>query len=119
MLILRDRNGRVWLEQRPQQGIWGGLWCFPQTDDVAQMEDALKARAFDARADSQPLNPFRHTFSHYHLDIVPLEVAVDPAGTHDSDGRWVDPQSPGKLGLAAPVKKLLAGLDAPRQSRML
>ena len=119
MLILRDRNGRVWLEQRPQQGIWGGLWCFPQTDDESQMDDALKVRAFDARADSQPLDPFRHTFSHYHLDIVPLEVAVDPAGTRDSDGRWVDPQSPGTLGLAAPVKKLLAGLDAPRQSRML
>jgi A/G-specific adenine glycosylase len=83
------------------------------------MDDALRVRAFDARADSQPLDPFRHTFSHYHLDIVPLEVAVDPAGTRDSDGRWVDPQSPGTLGLAAPVKKLLAGLDAPRQSRML
>ncbi len=50
MLILRDRNGRVWLEQRPQQGIWGGLWCFPQTDDESQMDDALKVRAFDARA---------------------------------------------------------------------
>ena len=119
MLILRDHQGRVWLEQRPQTGIWGGLWCFPQTDDSEQMPAALQARAFDARADAQPLDPFRHTFSHYHLDITPLEVAVDTTGTQDSDGRWVDPKAPGTLGLAAPVKKLLGSLDAPRQSRML
>lgn len=119
MLILRDREGQVWLEQRPQQGIWGGLWCFPQTCAMEQVHHALQTRAFDARGDTQQLPPFRHTFSHYHLDIEPLEVAVDTAGPCDNNGRWVNPQNPGKLGLAAPVKKLLASLSAPRQARML
>ena len=123
MLILRDPTGRVWLEQRPQQGIWGGLWCFPQTETEHPLAEALSARAFSAVDAPQPLASFRHTFSHYHLDISPLEVTVQAAGTRDTtslgDGRWVDPRAPGKLGLAAPVKKLLATLDAPRQPRMV
>ncbi|MZR62619.1 A/G-specific adenine glycosylase [Alcanivorax sp. DP30] len=119
MLILRDEQGRVWLEQRPAQGIWGGLWCFPQTETTDEAGEALKARALRARTVAQHLDGFRHTFSHFHLDISPLEITVQIQGTRDGEGQWVDPASPGKLGLAAPVKKLLATLDSPRQSRML
>ncbi|WP_290523991.1 A/G-specific adenine glycosylase [Alcanivorax sp.] len=119
MLILRNEQGHVWLEQRPSQGIWGGLWCFPQTETSEEANAALEARAFSPCADAQPLDGFRHTFSHFHLDISPLEIPVRASGTRDSEGQWVDPAAPGELGLAAPVKKLLAGLAAPRQSRML
>ncbi|MCQ6498218.1 A/G-specific adenine glycosylase, partial [Vibrio parahaemolyticus] len=32
MLHHHKENGHeVWLEQRPHPGIWGGLFCFPQT----------------------------------------------------------------------------------------
>ena len=58
-------------------------------------------------------------FSHFHLDITPLEIPVQIIGTRDSNGRWVDPAAPGELGLAAPVKKLLGRLDTPRQTSML
>ena len=119
MLILRDEQGRVWLEQRPSQGIWGGLWCFPQTETSEEAIAALEARAFSPCADALPLDGFRHTFSHFHLDISPLEIPVQTSGTQDSEGQWVDPAQPGTLGLAAPVKKLLETLDSPRQSRML
>jgi A/G-specific adenine glycosylase len=67
----------------------------------------------------EALAPFRHTFSHFHLDITPLEIPVQIIGTRDSNGRWVDPAAPGELGLAAPVKKLLGRLDTPRQTSML
>jgi A/G-specific adenine glycosylase len=32
MLLIQDPDGAVLLERRPPQGIWGGLWCFPQQD---------------------------------------------------------------------------------------
>ncbi|MGB1141418.1 MAG: A/G-specific adenine glycosylase, partial [Halioglobus sp.] len=35
-LVLRNRDGDIWLEKRPAEGIWGGLWCFPE---VASLEE--------------------------------------------------------------------------------
>lgn len=119
MLILRDAQGRVWLEPRPSSGIWGGLWCFPQTEEIDLFDEALAQRALNASDAPQALQGFRHTFSHFHLDITPLEIPVQIIGTRDSNGRWVDPAAPGELGLAAPVKKLLGRLDTPRQTSML
>ncbi|WP_303760590.1 A/G-specific adenine glycosylase [Alcanivorax jadensis] len=119
MLILRDAQGRVWLEPRPSSGIWGGLWCFPQTEAIDLFDEALAQRALNASDTPQALKGFRHTFSHFHLDITPLEIPVQTIGTRDSSGRWVDPSAPGELGLAAPVKKLLGRLDRPKQTSML
>lgn len=116
-LLLRNKQGHVLLEQRPPSGLWGGLWCFPQCDVGAgkslpesQLRDALNARALIERARA-PLPAFRHTFSHFHLDIEPLLLDVSPAqkSIRESSGQaWVAPESPGTLGLAAPVVKLLA-----------
>ncbi|HET6591987.1 MAG TPA: A/G-specific adenine glycosylase, partial [Xanthomonadales bacterium] len=38
MLILRDERGRVLLEKRPPAGIWGGLWCLPEGNDLSAIE---------------------------------------------------------------------------------
>jgi A/G-specific adenine glycosylase len=120
MLILQHPDGRVWLEPRPPSGIWGGLWCFPQLDPDDRQHTALAERGLDAR-DQEALTPFRHTFSHFHLDIEPLLIRVDTtgAGVQDAGGRWISPADPGELGLAAPVKKLLEQLHGPRQAGLL
>ncbi|MFV0278108.1 MAG: NUDIX domain-containing protein, partial [Parahaliea sp.] len=72
MLLAINGNGDVYLEQRPQAGIWGGLWCFPELEDP----DQVATRCIDLwsrepeRITRQAA--FRHTFSHYHLDITPV-----------------------------------------------
>ncbi|SYK73505.1 adenine DNA glycosylase [Klebsiella pneumoniae] len=50
-----------------------------------------------------------HTFSHFHLDIVPVAANVtDRTAVHDdSDGIWYNSQNPPVIGLAAPVETLL------------
>lgn len=113
MLLLRDAQGRVLLEQRPPAGLWGGLWTFPQCDSDADMANILVLRNLQEQARA-PLPSFRHTFTHFHLDITPWLVDVrhhsrrqkqligEPAKT-----AWVPPNTPGTLGLAAPVVKLL------------
>jgi A/G-specific adenine glycosylase len=71
---------------------------------------------------------FRHTFSHFHLDIHPIYVEVDrkseeadrsdwkklpEKGKESRSGLlsavkyWYDPTSPEQIGLAQPVKNLL------------
>ncbi|MEO1901085.1 MAG: A/G-specific adenine glycosylase [Alcanivorax sp.] len=121
MLILQDDQGRVWLEPRPPSGIWGGLWCFPQLDPEDARRDALERRGLTA-GHQENLPGFRHTFSHFHLDIEPQLIRVDSHGHAVQDaaqGRWIDPAAPGELGLAAPVKKLLDQLHGPRQRGLL
>lgn len=112
MLLLDNGNGEILLEQRPASGIWGGLWCPPQIDNPDELKDALRQRGLKGgKANNLP--SFRHTFSHFHLDIQPLRITVKPHGESLAESaaqRWVNSRNPGTLGLAAPIKKLLASL---------
>jgi A/G-specific adenine glycosylase len=112
-LILRDRQGHVLLQQRPASGIWGGLWCFPELDSVEAAAPWCRDRLGREPAATLPGPPFRHTFSHYHLDIQPLQVqlAIQPEAVMEaSDQLWYNVQKPLEIGLAAPVARLLASL---------
>ena len=115
MLILRNPDGQILLRQRPQSGIWGGLYSFPE---IAQLEDTQSWLATHQAhvAETEVLNGFRHTFSHYHLDITPVLVSLQQPlnNVGESTEHWYNPQHPAEIGLAAPVKKLLnllAGSD--------
>ncbi|MGK4733878.1 NUDIX domain-containing protein, partial [Salmonella enterica] len=60
-------------------------------------------------ADSRAMDGLTHTFSHFQLAIEPWLVRVDPVGQHvaEADWLWYNLATPPRLGLAAPVKKLL------------
>jgi len=90
--------GRVLLERRPSPGIWGGLWCFPETED-----SALRVRSRRA------LKPIDHGFTHFRLRIQPLLCYVKP---RDSPGRlWLDIGDAQGAALPTPVKNLLQDLQ--------
>ena len=107
-------NGQIWLEQRPQVGIWGGLFCFPQSEDKNVEQIFNKLDITDAMIRSrQNLIAFRHTFSHYHLDITPIlfDLSKQPHMVMEgSQGLWYNLSKPKEIGLAAPVKQLLESL---------
>jgi len=110
MLLVREPSGNVLLERRPPAGIWGGLWCLPEldpkTDPLAWCGDRLQQSARLGRT----LALRRHTFSHFHLEIEPLEILLDPPGFGVLEGGqrlWYNPRQPEEIGLAAPVARLL------------
>lgn len=112
MLMLQNSRGEVLMEQRPPQGIWGGLWSFPE---LSVEEDAL-AYAVDQWGPAHLVDTWtshRHTFSHYHLDITPVSIQLQGhAARIAADDRfiWYDAGQPPSVGLAAPVKRLLRQL---------
>ncbi|MGM0982523.1 MAG: A/G-specific adenine glycosylase [Pseudomonadota bacterium] len=109
MLLLQDREGRVLLEQRPSSGLWGGLWSLPQFDDVQALQAWLDARA--PGSELQPAwTPFTHVFSHFRLEITPQPVRIDRLDSVGEARCWYDLTEPPSIGLAAPVKALLASL---------
>lgn len=113
-LLLQDGDD-VWLEQRPPVGLWGGLFCFPQFTTEDALHDWLQARGIAAKP--QQLTAFRHTFSHFHLDIVPMWLSWPSVGAamDEPGGLWYNLAQPPSVGLAAPVERLLHELRHPQQ----
>lgn len=111
MLVINDDKTQVLLHQRPPTGIWGGLWSLPETSDL---RDAIAETGLPLDIDSAvALEPVRHTFSHFHLDITPVKIKLleKDLTNHVMEGSatlWYNLRQPQKVGLAAPVKKLLA-----------
>jgi len=114
LLLLRDRSGRILLERRDGAGVWSGLWSLPHADDAAAARALAARHAVIDAAREQALAPFRHTFSHYHLQASPLllEGAEPRRGVADAPAlRWALPQDALAFGLPAPVRRLLIQLS--------
>ncbi|HEE2959362.1 TPA: NUDIX domain-containing protein, partial [Serratia marcescens] len=109
--LLLQHGDRVWLEQRPAVGLWGGLFCFPQFSARVDLELWLQQRGLKGKRLEQ-LTAFRHTFSHFHLDIVPMWLSLDAVGSgmDEGAGLWYNLAQPPSVGLAAPVDRLLQQL---------
>ena len=106
-LIMQNKQGEFFLEQRPPQGIWGGLWSLPELTMEQSVTEEMEK--YGDGQSSETLKPFRHTFSHYHLDIQPilLQMGKIQVGINEPDKAWFNAEQLSTLGLAAPVKKLL------------
>lgn len=109
MLLIR-RDNELFLEQRPPTGIWGGLWCFPERDENISLDEQLQQYQISAY-ETQELPGFRHTFSHFHLDISPLLIEIISTNNNQimapKDTLWYNIKQPATVGLAAATKKLL------------
>ncbi len=113
MLILRDISGRVLLERRAPTGVWAGLWSLPEAADDQAAGSEIAAR-HDARLDIElrALPAFSHDFTHFRLDIKPIEAVVDAHAVADNENqRWLSVVEAAALGLPAPVRKLIASLS--------
>jgi A/G-specific adenine glycosylase len=113
-MLMLVSDGAVLLEKRPPAGIWGGLWGFPELAVDRDVTDWCRARFGTSPKRSMARPVLRHSFSHFHLDIEPLELSL-PAGAavqETAGSRWQPLGVTPKLGLAAPVKRLLETLAA-------
>ena len=58
----------------------------------------------------ETLAKFRHTFSHFHLEITPLLVKADNISMQTMDAEtmmWYHPRHKQTIGLPQPIKRLL------------
>lgn len=113
MLLLSNEHNEIILQQRPPTGLWGSLWCLPEAD-CALRKDSLKKWCREqlqfALQDMQVWPGLRHSFSHFHLDIIPVHIRGDFINSSIMDSAhtvWYNTRQPDARGLAAPVKKLL------------
>lgn len=110
LLWAENSKGEVWLDKRPANGIWGGLYCFPLFESEEHARGAIPAALRD-RADVMP--PIKHVLTHKDLQLNVVTTAwmsnkKPPQTSADSAGRWLTPSQYLQLGLPAPIRTLLA-----------
>ncbi len=108
-LLLRDKQQKILLQQRPPAGIWGGLWSLPEFEDVNSLHYWCENNYPDFTIEKK-LEPRRHTFSHFHLDYTPIIVSANNPENFVMEGNhsvWYKNRQIGALALPAPVKRLL------------
>lgn len=111
-LLLRDAQGHVLLQKRPDTGIWAQLWTLPQADSGSALQDWFDAHVRGSLEDAEELPLLQHTFSHYRLHLQILSQRVDALRQPDPSLRWVAAQDLAALGLPAPIRKLLDSASA-------
>ena len=108
MVIRLDDAGAVLLERRPPTGIWGGLWCLPMADSLAELGLS--------NASVQKLEPVDHGFTHFRLRIQPVIHRAAEPDTVQSPDRWKKFSAAewAVLGLPGPVRDILQTIEEMR-----
>lgn len=109
LLVLMNQQEQLLLEKRPQTGIWGGLWSLPELASDESIVLHIEQRFSTQVSSVIPLSSFRHTFSHYHLDISPSQIQMAAANwiMEGDKYQWFSQQEALALGLPAPVRSIL------------
>jgi len=98
-----NAQGQVWLQKRPDTGIWAGLFSLPVFESEA---DLLAAWA--KGGDPQYIAPWKHVLTHRDLHLHPVRMLGSGKSAPTCDGQWVDADAWPAMGLPAPIRALLA-----------
>ena len=98
-MLVHVRGNEVMLEKRPPVGIWGGLWSFPEVDDVVK---------------HSPLSKLTHTFTHFKLHITPQLVYMHKTipQVNEAGKIWLPIDDAIGAAIPTPIRKILLQLKA-------
>ena len=113
--LLLQHNNQVLLTQRPASGLWGGLYGFLEFASASEREQYIALNALQYEHGTE-LAGFRHTFSHFHLWVQPLQLKLKQlpvAVQEQSAATWFTIDTIPPVGLSAPAKLLFQQLLVP------
>jgi A/G-specific adenine glycosylase len=116
LLLAQNQKGQVWLEKRPESGIWASLYSVP----VFASEKALFEAVFGSASPQSPkhlwetLPTFKHVLTHKDLHCHVIKVMLrkspiaSPSANENASGAWWSKEDWQVLGLPTPVRHLLS-----------
>ncbi len=107
-LVIHHTENGLLMEKRPTSGIWGGLWSFPETELEENIIEVCLQRWGLTVQQIKNRPVFRHTFSHFHLDILPCHIQVKTPLAQISEAerfQWCLPDD--ERAMATPVRSIL------------
>jgi A/G-specific adenine glycosylase len=108
MLLAHNKQGHVWLEKRPAQGIWASLYCPPVFGSAHALLDTLPA-GLEVVHDAAFVHVLTHKDLHLHPVHAHLARTLSKPLRAEVEGAWMARSQWQSLGLPAPVRKLLEG----------
>lgn len=103
IFVIYNKTGQVLLEKRASKGIWGGLWTLPGSNlDVFPEQMNVPTKNIHS-----PQLSFRHTFTHFHLDIDAYTTKHWNSLELKANQQWLSIEKALELGLPAPIRKIL------------
>lgn len=119
MLVIMH-EGEILMEQRPPEGIWGGLLSLPELNRLSSENSdvdldeqlALALSSFGDIDEIMMLSSFVHGFTHYRLSVMPVQVTLRQRHVMaaQSDYQWRALAQISDAALPSPVRKLLSTL---------
>ena len=99
-MLVYVNGDEVMLEKRPPVGIWGGLWSFPEVNDVL--------------IDTSPLAKLTHTFTHFKLHITPQLVYMSKKNSQVNEAGkiWLSIDDAIGAAIPTPIRKILLQLKS-------
>jgi A/G-specific adenine glycosylase len=111
-------GGRIFVQKRPESGVWAGLWEFPgglveqgETPEQALAREYAEETGFQVEA-GEKISVIRHGYTKYRVTMHaylcrsagPLP---EPVLTEATTSRWIHPAELDELALPAPHRKLV------------
>ena len=108
VLILQCGDQWLW-QQRPNTGLWGGLWCLPIIEEVHELDvlkQSLSLKQFIQKVE------ISHSFTHFTWQLEGLVFAIDAdLQEHlaiELNGIWLEPTAAVQAGIPTAMKKLIS-----------
>jgi A/G-specific adenine glycosylase len=106
---LEDQAGRVFLQQRPAKGLWGGLWVFPMVEFEEGVDHWIKQHLDKQKVTKTILPKRQHVFTHFKLHYGAVKVKLSTDTLPIEPGAWFNKDELNHIGLPVPVSLLLNG----------
>ena len=120
VMLVVVHEGEILMEQRPPEGIWGGLLSLPELNRLSSENsdvdlDEQLALALSSFGDIDEIilfSSFVHGFTHYRLSVMPVHVTLRQRHVMaaQSNYQWRALAQISEAALPSPVRKLLATL---------
>ena len=105
LVCAQHKNGDIFMLQRPVPGVWAGLYCFPVWSSRVLLWSQLSA-VQRKKAEEHPA--LRHVLTHKDLYLHVVTIGWTEKKDPTSAGLWMSPAQAIKLGLPAPIHKMIS-----------
>ena len=118
-------QGRVFIQQRLDKDVWGGLWEFPggsiergETPEETVIREFMEETGFSVKLKDK-ITTTCHHYTHYKVTLHGFfcyleKVILSPTLTSAQDFRWVEPQELDRYAFPSGHKKLIRYLRENR-----
>lgn len=109
VLLIQNEDDQWLWSQRPQSGLWGGLWCLPIIEDDLKFQETVQSLKLTSTQESVQIS---HSFTHFTwlLDAHIFKIENDQMEYIQAElgGEWLQPQKVTELGIPTAMKKLIS-----------